>query len=60
MLTDDNIAKIVTTYRARESVDKYAHLASLEEIKESDYNPNIPRYVDKFEEEKEMDLDLEM
>ena len=37
-------------------VDKYAYLASLEEIKENDYNLNIPRYVDTFEEEEEIDL----
>ncbi|SDY75237.1 type I restriction-modification system subunit M [Nitrosomonas sp. Nm33] len=56
LLTDDNIAKIVATYQARKSVDKYAYLASLEEIKENDYNLNIPRYVDTFEEEIEIDL----
>ncbi|HAV5325560.1 TPA: type I restriction-modification system subunit M [Acinetobacter baumannii] len=56
-LTEDNIAKIVETYRARESVDKYAYLATLQEIKDNDYNLNIPRYVDTFEEEAEIDLD---
>ena len=55
-LTEDNIAKIVETYRARESVDKYAYLATLQEIKDNDYNLNIPRYVDTFEEEAEIDL----
>lgn len=55
-LTEHNIAKIVETYRARESVDKYAYLATLQEIKENDYNLNIPRYVDTFEEEAEIDL----
>lgn len=55
-LADDNIAKIVETYQARESLDKYAHLASIDEIKENDYNLNIPRYVDTFEEEEEIDL----
>lgn len=55
-LTDENIAKIVSTYKTREDVDKYAHLASLDEIKENDYNLNIPRYVDTFEEEEEIDL----
>tara|TARA_R110000851_G_scaffold86648_5_gene188546 strand:- start:4649 stop:6313 length:1665 start_codon:yes stop_codon:yes gene_type:complete len=38
-------------------VDKYAYLASADEIKENDYNLNIPRYVDTFEEEEEIDLD---
>lgn len=55
-LSDENIQKIVDTYRARASVDKYAYLASLEEIQENDYNLNIPRYVDTFEEEEEIDL----
>ncbi len=55
-LTEDNIAKIIATYRARASVDKYAYLATLQEIKDNDYNLNIPRYVDTFEEEAEIDL----
>ncbi|MCO8045432.1 type I restriction-modification system subunit M [Acinetobacter bohemicus] len=55
-LSEDNIAKIIATYRARESVDKYAYLATLQEIKDNDYNLNIPRYVDTFEEEAEIDL----
>ena len=56
-LTEANIAKIIETYKARESVDKYAYLASFDEIKENDFNLNIPRYVDTFEEEAEIDLD---
>lgn len=56
LLTPENIERIVATYRARESVDKYAHLASFDEIKENDFNLNIPRYVDTFEEEEEIDL----
>lgn len=55
-LTEVNIAKIIATYRARESVDKYAYLATLQEVKDNDYNLNIPRYVDTFEEEAEIDL----
>ncbi len=55
-LTEENIVKIVETYRARESVDKYAYLATLQEVKDNDYNLNIPRYVDTFEEEEEIDL----
>ncbi|WP_370335340.1 type I restriction-modification system subunit M [Parvularcula marina] len=55
-LSDDNIKKIVETYQARESVDKYAYLATPEEIEENDFNLNIPRYVDTFEEEEEIDL----
>ena len=56
LLADENILKIIETYRARENVDKYAYLASFDEIKENDYNLNIPRYVDTFEEEEEIDL----
>ena len=44
------------TYLVRKDVDKYAHCASLEEIAENDYNLNIPRYVDTFEEEEEIDI----
>lgn len=56
-LTDSNIAKVIETYKARESVDKYAYLASFDEVKENDFNLNIPRYVDTFEQEAEIDLD---
>ena len=47
----NHIAKILETYQKRENVEKFAHLASFEEIVENDYNLNIPRYVDTFEEE---------
>ncbi|MFQ2092477.1 type I restriction-modification system subunit M [Aeromonas taiwanensis] len=56
VLTPENIARIVATYRNGGNVDKYAYLASLQEIKDNDYNLNIPRYVDTFEEEEEIDL----
>ena len=55
-LSTDNIAKIVATYQARANVDKYAFVASLKDIQDNDYNLNIPRYVDTFEEEAEIDL----
>lgn len=55
-LGTEEINKIVTTYREGKAVDKYAYLACLEEIQENDYNLNIPRYVDTFEEEDEIDL----
>ncbi|MCW8093395.1 type I restriction-modification system subunit M [Alteromonas sp. ASW11-130] len=55
-LTAENIQKIIETYNARQSVDKYAYLATKDEIAENDYNLNIPRYVDTFEEEEEIDL----
>jgi len=53
---DVEVAKIVETYRNRQTVDKYSYLASREEIRENDYNLNIPRYVDTFEEEEEVDI----
>ena len=56
LLSADNIADIVATYRNGGNVDKYAYLASLKEIIDNDYNLNIPRYVDTFEEESEIDL----
>ena len=56
-LTDENIEKIVKTYRERKDVPKYAHLASIEEIRQNDYNLNIPRYVDTSEEEEEIDIE---
>ncbi|MGP5221086.1 type I restriction-modification system subunit M [Psychrobacter celer] len=55
-LTDENLAKIIETYNKRAFVDKYAYVASLDEIKENDFNLNIPRYVDTFEPEAEIDL----
>ena len=56
-LSDKNIKKIVETLRKRENVDKYAYLSSIEEIRENDFNLNIPRYVDTFEEEEPIDLE---
>ena len=56
-LAEGHIEKIVATYEARKDVDKYAHVASFEEIQENDFNLNIPRYVDTFEEEEEIDID---
>jgi len=56
-LRDIDIQKIITTYRERKAEDKYSHIVSLEEIKENDYNLNIPRYVDTFEEEEPIDLE---
>ena len=55
-LTEENVQKIIDTYTNREAIEKYSHLASMAEIKENDYNLNIPRYVDTFEEEEPVDL----
>jgi len=51
------VDRIINTYKAREDIEKFAHAASLDEIRENDYNMNIPRYVDTFEEEEPVDLD---
>ena len=56
-LRDEDIDKIIKTYKERKDVEKYAHLASIEEIRENDFNLNIPRYVDTFEEEEPIDLE---
>jgi type I restriction enzyme M protein len=56
-LDDAHIEKILQSYRERREVEKYAHLATLEEIRENDYNLNIPRYVDTFEEEEPVDIE---
>lgn len=56
-LRDEDIKRIVETYKNRENVDKYAYKAPLSEVTENnDYNLNIPRYVDTFEEETPIDL----
>uniref|UniRef100_UPI0025EB2850 N-6 DNA methylase n=1 Tax=Selenomonas sp. TaxID=2053611 RepID=UPI0025EB2850 len=52
----EHIDKIMAAYDERQDVDKFAHLATFEEIKENDYNLNIPRYVDTSEPEPEVDL----
>ena len=56
-LRDEDIDKIITTIQTRETLDKYSYLASLKEIAENDYNLNIPRYVDTFEEEEPINID---
>ena len=55
-LSQENIDRIVETYKKREDVEKFAHVASFGEIKENDFNLNIPRYVDTFEEQEEVDI----
>jgi len=55
-LLNKHVTMIADTYEAREDVEKYAYVATFEEIKENDFNLNIPRYVDTFEEEEEIDI----
>ncbi|MGB3779236.1 MAG: type I restriction-modification system subunit M [Tunicatimonas sp.] len=57
VLRDEDVERIVATYQRRETVDKYCYVATLAEIAENDYNLNIPRYVDTFEEEEAVDLE---
>lgn len=56
ILRQSDIDKIVETYEKRVDVDKYAHVATMDEIRENVFNLNIPRYVDTFEPEPEIDL----
>lgn len=55
-LREEDIEKILKTYEERKDVKRYAHLASFDEIKENDFNLNIPRYVDTFVPEPPVDL----
>jgi len=55
-LRSEDIDKIIETYEKRKTIDKYSYVASLKEVEENDYNLNIPRYVDTFEEEVPINL----
>ena len=55
-LRPEHIQKIIDTYRERKEIEKYSHLATMQEIIDNDYNLNIPRYVDTFEEEAPIDI----
>ena len=57
VLREEDISKIIATYRERKTTPKYSYAASLDKIKENEYNLNIPRYVDTFEEEEPIDID---
>ena len=57
VLTEEHQNKIIETYHTRHDIDKYAHVTTLKEIEENDFNLNIPRYVDTFEPEPRIDLD---
>ena len=57
VLRDSDIERIVETYQSRQNEDKYSYVASFDEIKENDFNLNIPRYVDTFEEEELVDIE---
>jgi type I restriction enzyme M protein len=56
VLSKANMDKIVDTFQKREVKDKYSYSATFDEIEENDFNLNIPRYVDTFEPEPEVDI----
>ena len=56
-LTIENIEKLFNAYKDRKDIEKYAHLATFDEIASNDFNLNIPRYVDSFEEEEQINID---
>ncbi len=58
VLRDEDIKKIISTYKERKEVEKYSHIAQIEEIEENGFNLNIPRYVDTFEDEEIVDIDI--
>jgi type I restriction enzyme M protein len=57
VLREEHIDKIIDSYRNRTEIEKYSKKASLAEIAENDYNLNIPRYVDTFEAEDDIDIE---
>ncbi|MCK4257852.1 MAG: type I restriction-modification system subunit M [Halanaerobiales bacterium] len=56
VLREEDLQKVVDTYDNYETIDKYSYVAIIDELKENDYNLNIPRYVDTFEEEEPVDM----
>ena len=56
VLREQDIDKIINTYQNREVIEKYSNVASLEEVKANDYNLNITRYVNTFEEAIEINI----
>ena len=55
-LDDQHVKKIFETYKNRKEIKRYSHNASIDEIKENDFNLNIPRYVDTYEENERIDI----
>lgn len=55
---ETEVKKIVQVYKTRKSVDRFAYLASFNEVKKNDFNLNLPRYVATFEEEDEVDISV--
>ena len=57
ILEQEHIDKIIEAYKNRQDIEKFAHVANMDEIKENGYNLNIPRYIDTFEKEEPVNLD---
>jgi len=57
VLEQKHIDAIIRAYMERKDIERFAHVATIDEIKENDYNLNIPRYVDTFEEEALIDIE---
>ena len=55
-LEEEHLTKIINAYKNRKDIDKFCHVATMEEIEANDFNLNIPRYVDTSEKEEEIDL----
>ena len=55
-MSDEHIDEVMDLYNRRETVDKESYLASFDDIEKNDFNLNIPRYVDNFEKEEEVDI----
>ena len=58
ILRDEDIEKILEAYKNRKEVEKYCHIATFDEMKENDFNLNIPRYIDTFEAEEAIDMHI--
>lgn len=56
-LNEKGIQRIIETYENYQPIDKYSYVATIDEIRENDFNLNIPRYVDTFEEEEFVDME---
>jgi type I restriction enzyme M protein len=56
VLRKDDVEKVFNTFKNWETIDKYSYVAPYSEIEENDFNLNIPRYVDTFEEEEPIDI----
>lgn len=55
-MTDEHIDEVLALYSDRKTVEKESYLASFEDIEKNDFNLNIPRYVDNFEKEEDVDI----